>query len=416
MNIPKISPAKFYSKLDDPQSLVPIAMRDIVNSIGMTTASSITGKEEGQDRFIDEFGTQAIWLWGIPIYKKVIDLTAFKAFNLDSKFDVRNLKNENKDIFEKIQQRANADSANKKVAEHIQKIAKQQKLFKGLSLFKFAASTALTVGSYYALTKYKQRYTEKNVKKSLMKEKEKENNLSFKGKMPAFIENIAFNPVDNMKIVDLAITGNRLSSSRNQQEFIGYFLKESTFLFFMYVASDRIRAYLEKKIKSKFNKSIELNAKVLEDDKFKSAFKNHEIAGDLKTFSALKSKGEIYDFLYDNPENWVVKASKKADIIPLYSKTDKIDPRGYIDIDRVKETAKQIENLYTEFKGGNQTCDEFFNQARKLKRKSIAQNTIACILAMGVLLPGVMLLQRFLSKDTEFGVKKQMRAELGIAS
>ena len=32
---------------------------------------------EGKDRFIDEFGTQAIWLWGIPAYKKAIDFSIY---------------------------------------------------------------------------------------------------------------------------------------------------------------------------------------------------------------------------------------------------------------------------------------------------------------------------------------------------
>ena len=414
MNILKISAAKFYAILDDPQSLVPVAMRDVVNSIGMTTASSVTGKEEGQDRFIDEFGTQAIWLWGIPLYKKLFDLTAFKAFGLDSKFDVRNLKNDNKDIFKKIKMKSQSDLSHQDIAANITKISQKQKLFKSLAISKFVISTAMTVGSYYGLTKYKQKFTENNVRKNLLKESEKVKNPTFKAKMPTYIENFAFNPVDNMKIVDVAITGNRLSSSRNKQEFTGYLLKESTFLFFMYFASDKIRAFLEKKIKKQFNKSIELNAKVLESDGFKKAFQNGSIQKDLNMFFKQKENVQIYDFLHDHSDNWVVKASKQADIIQTYKGSDKIDPRSYIDISKVKDSANQIKKLYEEFRNGSQTIDEFFNQTRKLKRKSILHNTLACILAMGVILPGTMLLQRYLSKDTEFGVKQQIRAELGI--
>ena len=70
--------SKIYSTLGNSNSLVPLAIKDVANSIGLTTASYITGDEvEGRDRFIDEFGTQAIWLFGIPGFKKILDLTLF---------------------------------------------------------------------------------------------------------------------------------------------------------------------------------------------------------------------------------------------------------------------------------------------------------------------------------------------------
>ena len=96
--IPAISASNIYSTLGNSNSLVPLAMKDVINSVGLTAASYITGNEaEGRDRFIDEFGTQAIWLFGIPAYKKVLDLTLFKAMGYDPKVDVRVLKD--KEIF-----------------------------------------------------------------------------------------------------------------------------------------------------------------------------------------------------------------------------------------------------------------------------------------------------------------------------
>ena len=69
--IPTINASKVYSILGNNDSLVPLAMKDIANSMGLTAGSYITGDSvEGKDRFIDEFGTQAIWLFGIPVYKK----------------------------------------------------------------------------------------------------------------------------------------------------------------------------------------------------------------------------------------------------------------------------------------------------------------------------------------------------------
>ena len=79
-----------YSTLGNPSSLVPLAIKDVANSLGLTTGSYITGdKLEGKDRFLDEFGTEAIWLFGLPVFKKITDLTLYKALKLDPKSDVR---------------------------------------------------------------------------------------------------------------------------------------------------------------------------------------------------------------------------------------------------------------------------------------------------------------------------------------
>ena len=49
-----IDPAKIYSVLGNPNSLIPLAVKDISATACMTAGSFVTGKEEGQDRFIDE--------------------------------------------------------------------------------------------------------------------------------------------------------------------------------------------------------------------------------------------------------------------------------------------------------------------------------------------------------------------------
>ena len=54
-------------------------------------SGKITSKDEAKDRFMDEFGSEAIWLGGIPLFKTLTDKTLFKALNYDSKYDVRNL-------------------------------------------------------------------------------------------------------------------------------------------------------------------------------------------------------------------------------------------------------------------------------------------------------------------------------------
>ena len=94
--IPKINASTIYSVLGNNSSLIPLGIKDVANSCGLTTASYIAGDSvEGKDRFIDEFGTQAIWLGGIPTFKYILDKSIFKPAKLDPKVDVRILKDKN---------------------------------------------------------------------------------------------------------------------------------------------------------------------------------------------------------------------------------------------------------------------------------------------------------------------------------
>ena len=68
-----VNVAAIFSTLGNPNSLIPLAIKDTASSTGMTLGSFVTGKEEGQDRFVDEVGTEALWLLGIPAYKMLFD-------------------------------------------------------------------------------------------------------------------------------------------------------------------------------------------------------------------------------------------------------------------------------------------------------------------------------------------------------
>ena len=90
-----VSVSSIYSTLGNSSSLVPLAIKDIANSCGLTAASYMAGdKNEGKDRFIDEFGTQAIWLWGIPGYKLLLDFLIKHVAKFDPNIDVRILSND----------------------------------------------------------------------------------------------------------------------------------------------------------------------------------------------------------------------------------------------------------------------------------------------------------------------------------
>lgn len=418
-----INAAKIYSTLGNPNSLVPLGVKDVSSCLGMTAGSYATGKEEGFDRFIDEFGTETLWLGGIPAFKWLFDKTVFKSFGLDSKIDPRNLKN--MDIFEKIKEHA----PNEEIKKNLEKAEKNKKLFKNLAATKFVASTVLAALTYVGMTRLKQHYTEQKIRKNLIKEyndsqKAKNNqptdnnvsNPSFKG-IGKVVEEFAFSPVKNMYIMDGFITTERLSDSRSSQEFVGYAIKEGSCLCFLYYAGGKIQEWMEKNANKKYNKSITLDSRVLEDNKFKQAFVDGSIEKSIKEFeNANSSDINLYEFLHKNPDNKIVQIAKQSDVISTYKNTNKIDTRAFIDLKEVENVNKQVSELYGQYKSSlakGESYDSFFNGVRKLKRKSIINSLGACILALGVVTPAIMLIKRLTDKSgSEFQTKKDIKEKL----
>lgn len=457
--IPAITASKIYSTLGNNNSLVPLALKDIANSIGLTAGSYITGDAtEGKDRFIDEFGTQAIWLFGIPVYKKLLDWTIFKPFKYDPKVDPRIM--HDKEVLKQA-----FKYADESVRANIKKAAQNQKVFKGLTFGKFVASTALTIISYGALTKFRYKYTEDEIRKEesakLQAENKKSpilnlkhspakfsqafsavhqeptnstssknnNQTTFTGKSALqVLDHFMFSPTNNLMIVDGAITSERLAMSETKQDFLGYLIKEGSFWAFMYLAGQRIQNYLENSAEKKHNKNIKLDARVIESDELNKAMKTKKLTESLTEFSKVadKSDAEIYKFLNTNPDNLIVQFAKKSDIIETMDKkffgftiqkSNKIDNRRYIDINEVKNVYANLGKLKTQLEqyltsGSDKTVDSFLKEVKSLKRASVLKNIGSCIGALGVVAPAIMVGLRFMSKNKDFERKQKIIAEL----
>lgn len=474
-----IATAKIFSQLGNSSSLLPIAIKDAAHSAGMTTSSYITGKEvEGKDRLIDEFGTQAIWIGGIPFYKKMIDLTLYKVAKQNPHIDIRLIKDEK--ILALAHKHAPTEEIKKSIAkiskevaanlgQDTQKAIKNQNMFKGLAMAKFIAATALTLGSYSALTMFRHKHTEKNIIKEIKKEEQIKKEEAFKGNQkskanskPSFggIQSFMLDPVKNMMIVDGGITAERLAEARNPQDFMGYVIKEGSFWFFMYFAGEQIQKYFEKRANTKHNKSIDLDIRALQDKDLHEAFKNNTVEEQItKMKSILKiektetvnKKGkkvvtekilnpeELYEFICKEEDNLVVKMAKKAGVIPTYKTknegnnlvdkianvfkkskdTGMVDTQQFIDLDEVKGVGEKLETLYNQSKaalakGENaESVEEFLAKTVKLKQGSIIKNIGTCMGVLGLVVPGIILAMRLMDKDNkDFAVKKQMKEKL----
>ena len=429
--IPKITASTVYSKLGDNSSLVPLAIKDIANSCGLTAASYMSGDNaEGKDRFIDEFGTQAIWLWGIPVYKKLLDIALFKQAKLDPEVDARILKN--KDILQAAKEMAPTES----IKNSLKTVAENQSKFKALTVAKFAASTILTAGTYLGLTKFRHNYTESKIKKDYFEKMKKQQmngyntenipfssafshvhkqnknskNVAFTGGVQDFI----FDPVKNLMLVDGAITGERLTHAKNPQDFLGYVIKEGFFWAFMYFAGPTLSKALEKFADQK-GKSIDLDSRVIFGKDLEKAFNGKDsgiMPKQIQEFKkAAKSDLELYKFAV-KPENknLIIKMAKDSGIITLADGSELVDTRKYIDLKELRGICDKAEKLFTQYKKSEQPLDEFLKSVRSLKKASILKNIGACIGALGIIAPAIMLGLRKLNPD--YQVRKDIEKKL----
>ncbi len=440
--IPAINASNIYSILGNNNSLVPMAIKDIANSIGLTAGSYITGdKLEGKDRFYDEFGTQAIWLFGIPAYKKVIDFTLYKALNIDPEFDVRNFSKKRIKLLDKT-----IDYADSSIKESLKNATKNPKFSKSLAMAKFVVSTALTILTYAGLTKYRHNQTKKAAQKEILAEMQLENQnnkdkflytkpvnkeafkeLQGNKKQPSFTGGIAdfmYNPVKNLMILDGSITGERLAKSRNQQELTGYGIKEGTFWAFMYFASKPIQKFLENRAEKNQNKpvSIDLDARVIESKELEKAFNDGTLKRSSEKVLKLETYENMLDFIHNNPDDFVVKMAKKSDILPTLkhaTQADNVDYRQFIDYDEFQGVASKLQKLSKKFEDFKATdvkdksLEAFLKNVKKVKRGSILLNIGACIGALGILAPALMIATRKFDKENQgFQVKEDLKKEM----
>lgn len=411
-----------YSKLGSNASLLPLAVKDLANSTGLTAGSYITGKDvEGKDRFIDEFGTEIIWLGGIPFFKKFTDLTFYKLLGIDPKFDVRNLKN--KEILAKAIEKAPTEA----IKQSIIKASKNPKYTKNLAIAKFGFSTLAAIFTYAGLTKFRQNYRLNEAKEKLKanrKSKIKNFHNFYTQKVPkAFssvhknkkdvsfsgsIQDFMFNPVKNLMILDGSITAERLASSQSQQELINYTIKEGGTWFFMYFAGSMIQNYLENKSKV----PIKLDSMIIESKELKQAFKDNTIKTSLDDYAKVikddAKEIDIYNFIHDNPDNFIVKMAKKSKLIKTMKNSEKIDTRAYIDIMDFKKLKSDIEDLYK--KAPKDDIESYLKKVVKSKRCAVLKNIGICIGALGVAVPALMIAMRYiLPNNREYKVMEMAK-------
>lgn len=428
--------SQLVSKLGSPNSKIPLAAKDIFNCAGYTYFSyDAGGSIEGKDRLVDEVGTGAIWLFGIPAYKKLIDKTIFKKAGISPEVDVRVIKDEN------YLKKAIENAPTQDILKDLKKAGANINKTKALTFVKFGLSIALTMLSYFGLTKFKQNMTKKNIEKEFLNKQLSQNNTltpyncenpvfsdfispqetkntpSFgSSKVTNLLESIVHNPINNMLVLDACISGERLSNARTKGEFAEYAIKEGSFLFFIYGADKLIRKGIESASEKFLKSPIKLDANFLSSELAEKVLTNNSLQEEIKEFSKKFGKNydktALYEYIFKNPNNTVIEAAKKSGIISTI-KDGKIDTRKYIDL---KQLQKLTDDLQTFINSSKNTKDikSYINKVKTLKVGSTILNIGICCLALGYIVPKFMYeyRQKHQNGNSDFHVKTEYEKEL----
>jgi len=431
--------------LGNQSSMWPLATKDIVNSFGFTYYAGKSGKKvEAQDRFIDEFGTEAIWLFGIPSFKKLIDKTLYVAKKVSPNVDVRTL---DKSYQETISDFIPASLKN--VTKHA---VDNSKKYINMSYAKFGLSTGLTLLAYFGLTKLKHYWTnkqiEENYKLKLQKEQQANqeymkrfgdtvsfkslkqnhsNKPSFKGLNKA-AKFFMFNPVWNTSLIDAGITTERLATSRNKKELAEYGVKEATLIGFLYFAGHAIQKGINSLSMKLFKTPVALDARFLTSNELKAAQPDKI----LETVSGFKSvvgnkitkdsalKAVRYVLENQNADNIIVQAAKKSGLVStvLENSQNLVDTTKFIDGKAIQKLADNIEALVSSANGKGVALSKFAKKVATVKGIGVAANLGICCLALGYAVPKFIyqyLRPALNGGNTDFHVQKETEKRLALA-
>ncbi len=403
---------KIIQSLSDTSgSILPIAAKDTLSNCSITYIYDKKGsKEDGKEKALEEFGTMAIWLGGIPLLKKLFDKTVYKKLNLDPNFDIRKLKQGATDSLE-FSAKSTKDVAQKEFLENLINNPSLQKTYKQLHVAKFAVATATSLAALSGLIMYKQHMTNKELEQKVKekfkvhtdlqneiagaevfnavsgKGKKDDKNLAFKGSS-ALLSQFMYNPVMNMSILDAGITTTRLAQARKGERFeVGF--KEFFQILFIYGLASPIQKGLEALSKKIFNVPIETQYQMLSSNEAHNHLKSKELSKHLDDFLV---KGKLdgdqakksLEYIYNNSDNPLVKLLKISGDLPT-TKAGEIDSLAHIDANKLQKAAENIKKLVDS--APTKGMDDYLKKVKQIKGASVIANVVVGAIAIGVLQP-----------------------------
>lgn len=397
------------SAIGNNSSVVPLLIRDcgIENpvKIGLTYKQNAKtdkkiAKEALRERTIEEYGTSAVWLGGIPLMNKIGDYFIKKqGFNPDinPKLFKENAKQGLQYNIDKFKDVA-ADEV-----KQLEKILQNKKTYENLLAGKFILSTALPIFVMgfllprlnFSLTdKLRKKESQQNKAQSQgQKQETKKGNVSFKGNIVSTIANLS--TVNKMAITDIGLSAGRIKSARNRNEKLETAFKMSGMMLLNYVAPSWIEKGLNFVSRKIFKTNTNLDVKLLANKDFINAIKENSLE---------IPQEDIIDFLDKKPKAIFSKLAQSFCGVK-YLKNNTRDPRSFIDEQKIKEFSDEIISFANEAKNSGD-IEKFAKKAIKIKSFNTILNIGISSVLLAYCLPKLTfyLRKKFTGKENEPGL------------
>ncbi len=406
-----MSLVNIVSALGDNSSIYPLIVRDcgienlakcVMTYKQNAKESKFIARQATRERIIDEYGTSAVWLGGIPLMQFLVDkFIDYKG--LCSKVDFRLFKesscqgiNVNIGRFKNLAKNAVFD---------LQKVKNNKKMFQNLQVLKFFATTAIPIAVMgFLLPKLNFLYTRKKMKKtnfkkntmpnfksnslekfilSAKKKQDNMNEINFCG-----MEKIAnMSALNKMVILDSGLTVGRIKTARNKNEKAEMAFKMIGMCFLNYVAPKKIEKLLNKFTKFIFGINTSLDVKTLSDKNFLSEIKNNL----LKLPEGIDGK-TIIDFIDNNPSSAFVEQIKKLKLVTFLENNIR-DPRKFVETDKIN-SFKNAVNEFIKDASGFGSIEKYAKKALVAKSFNTIANVAISSFLLAIMLPKLQFLFR----------------------
>ena len=390
------------SAVGNNRGIAPLFVRDccieIPAKLGLTYNQNLKDSQQMannavRERFIDEYGTSAIWMGG-PVVLGNLCNKAIKKCGYNAGVNMSLFK-ERKDQGIKLNIEKFKDKAPEAV-EDLKKALQNKGKYQNLQAGKFAVTTLIPIALMgFILPKLNFKLTEKIRKKQEAEKEAASKNISFKG-IASTMANMS--NVNKMAVTDGGLTIGRVWTGRNRYEQMELGFKNSMMMFLNFVFPIYLAKALDKLSMKMFKTNVNLDPKLMNNEDFLNSIK----AGDIKT---PKKRENIIDFLDKNPNSKFSKLCEEYCGVK-YLKNRIRDPREFVDTKKIYNFIKEIEKFSAEAKKSN-NINKYAKKAVRIKSANIAANVGISSFLLAVALPELIffLRKKVTGSDAEPGLR-----------
>ena len=375
-----MSLVNIISAVGNNRGIAPLFVRDccieIPAKLGLTYNQNLKDSKQMannavRERFIDEYGTSAIWMGG-PIVLNMFCDKLISKMGLNPNVNMSLFK-ERKDqgILYNIQK---FKDKTPNAVKDLEKALAQKKRYQNLQAGKFAVTTAIPIMLMgFILPKLNFKLTEiineKQNKKITLPLREGGNlrfpggeNPNFKG-LASTMANMS--NVNKMAVTDGGLTIGRVWTGRNKYEQMELGFKNAMMMFLNFVFPIYLAKGLDSLSKKIFNINVNLDPKLMNNKEFIEKVKTNSIK--------IPSKREnIIDFLDKNPNSTFSKLCEEYCGVK-YLKNRIRDPREFVDTKKIYSFKNELEKFVKEARN-SMNITKYSKKALKVKSANIAAN------------------------------------------